>query len=366
VPVLSIASDPSGGLAARQRYLLAELARVDQLLGGIRAIHLVGHSTGGLDAELLCRAAPCAADATWKELDPHQTRRRLGSITTISTPHYGTHLVEAEVVASLREPWKHPKGLPEAGGLALDLVKLLGERCLTFEALEGAAQSGLTTAQFVARFFYRQDLARDLRPVAVEALRASNPREVLAPVASVVVVAPRQSVADGSGGRRRPDALFQRLRALTADTGGEASEAVRQALLRINADRYLAIRNPGVHLDELDPTDSDGVVNAGRQLLLPSRGDDAFLAGLVVADHADVIGHYDRKDPLSFDWRGESRSINTGFFRSGAGFGDDQFFKLYARVAECIADAADRPMRPAQNYQAALLPRAGDVEEQRP
>jgi hypothetical protein len=52
-------------------------------------IHLVGHSTGGLDARLV--AAPRAAlpgvapdDLAWL--------RRLASITTINTPHYGTPL----------------------------------------------------------------------------------------------------------------------------------------------------------------------------------------------------------------------------------------------------------------------------------
>jgi hypothetical protein len=121
---------------------------------------------------------------------------------------------------------------------------------------------------------------------------------------------------------------------------------VRQALARINVSRHLAIRNPAVHIEAIDASDSDGVVNSARQLLI-SRGDDAYLGGIVVADHGDVIGHYDRADPLSFDWRGESRPINQGFFRSGAGFGDDQFFELYGRVAECIASAGDRRTRPA-------------------
>ena len=39
-------------------------------------------------------------------------------------------------------------------------------------------------------------------------------------------------------------------------------------------------------------------------------------------DHADVLGDYDRIDIAT------SLPMNTGIFRSGAGFGNDQFFEL--------------------------------------
>ena len=57
--------------------------------GGDGPIHLVGHSTGGLDARLVASPAVSlpgvdGADLAWLD--------RLASITTINTPHHGTPL----------------------------------------------------------------------------------------------------------------------------------------------------------------------------------------------------------------------------------------------------------------------------------
>jgi hypothetical protein len=82
--------------------------------------------------------------------------------------------------------------------------------------------------------------------------------------------------------------------------------------------------------------------------LAPAGSAEPIFGGCVVADHADVIGHYDRRDPLSLGPDGKTRPINDGFFRSGAGFGDDQFFKLYERVADWVARAARTDEQAAQ------------------
>ena len=74
---------------------------------------------------------------------------------------------------------------------------------------------------------------------------------------------------------------------------------------------------------------NDGVVNTVRQIVHPDKPEE--VSGFVVADHADVLGHYDRQDSLI-----EGSPYNAGLFHSGAGFGDDEFFKLYRRVAQAI------------------------------
>ncbi len=58
------------------------------------------------------------------------------------------------------------------------------------------------------------------------------------------------------------------------------------------------------------------------------------LGGIVVADHGDVIGHYDRKPALL-----DKEPLNVGIFHSGSGFNDDAFFELYGHVADAIARA---------------------------
>jgi len=59
-------------------------------------IHLIGHSTGGLDARLV--ASPSAALAVPPEA--LAWRQRLASVTTINTPHYGTPLATFFTTAS--------------------------------------------------------------------------------------------------------------------------------------------------------------------------------------------------------------------------------------------------------------------------
>jgi len=67
------------------------------------------------------------------------------------------------------------------------------------------------------------------------------------------------------------------------------------------------------------------VVYTVRQIVNPGRREE--VGGLVVADHGDVLGHYDRQD---------GKPYNRCLFHSGAAFGDDEFFGLYRRVAQAI------------------------------
>ena len=79
----------------------------------------------------------------------------------------------------------------------------------------------------------------------------------------------------------------------------------------------------------IDAGVNDGVVNTARQVVGPTL--DGTFGALVVADHGDVLGHYDRRDALI-----DGPAINAGLFHSGAGFGDNEFFALYSRVADTI------------------------------
>src|SRR5690242_7559579 len=69
----------------RRAGRLAEL--IERTATGDGPIHLLGHSTGGLDARLV--ASPCA-QLTSEGREPWLPRLR--SVTTMNTPHYGTPL----------------------------------------------------------------------------------------------------------------------------------------------------------------------------------------------------------------------------------------------------------------------------------
>src|SRR5438094_10342965 len=83
------------------------------------------------------------------------------------------------------------------------------------------------------------------------------------------------------------------------------------------------------HYPTISSTLNDGVVNTVRQIV--NRGRREEVGGLVVADHADALGHYDRQDALI-----GGRPYNRGLFHSGAAFGDDEFFGLYRRGVQAI------------------------------
>src|SRR4051794_23828019 len=92
VPVVPVDVPGIGSLKERQVALLKALQSYDANASGPHAWHLVGHSTGGLDAALLLREHELAYD---KEHGSHFSTRALPkldirSVTTIAAPHYGS------------------------------------------------------------------------------------------------------------------------------------------------------------------------------------------------------------------------------------------------------------------------------------
>ena len=83
----TVATQPTGSLSRRAVRLLEQVA--DTTVGRDQALHFVGHSTGGLDARLLVSpGVRIAPDSDIEELIGMRTR----TVTTVSTPHYGTPL----------------------------------------------------------------------------------------------------------------------------------------------------------------------------------------------------------------------------------------------------------------------------------
>jgi hypothetical protein len=86
----------------------------------------------------------------------------------------------------------------------------------------------------------------------------------------------------------------------------------------------------------IDAQTNDGVVNTVRQLIKPSDPDE--LAALVIADHFDVLGYYDRGLTVSELDPREAASQVSGLLHSGSFFRDTEFFALYRKVADVIVD----------------------------
>lgn len=298
IPVVPVPTLPVGSLASRQRDLLAHLARLDDKLGGARAWHLVGHSTGGLDAAMLLRTdalADAKGGTTFGgRLDTGKLT--IASAVTIAAPHHGTGL--ARELASRFSKLGH--------GLRL-LVDVFGSvRGDLAPRLRFFAASARTSA---LDFMFHDALATDLLPTVASALtRAAN--RTGRPLFSIATCAPAPA-ADSV------DPMFRDLYTWTSNHDDPPPPDVpHRDATWVTAIGPLA----------LDATTNDGVVTTLRQL-------DGRVVAFAAADHADVIGRYRRTSLL------DGTLFDGGLLTSGANFDDDQFFDLIDVVASCLDGA---------------------------
>jgi pimeloyl-ACP methyl ester carboxylesterase len=328
IPVLSVSTLAIGSLQRRQADLLAELAALEQptakapRLGGPRTWHLVGHSTGGVDAALLLRDAPLAdteQGATfgnggwgqWSELVG-----RVSSVTTIAAPHFGTGLAESPLARWSGGHLSVP-AVRDMALAALDVTRRgdLGSRIrFAMSATPGVRKMPL----FLVQMMLMNQLARDLRPQVLGALSARPiRRSVEGRVFSLATVAPRPEAG-------HPDKLFRDMWRWTHEGTGAHSSFPRPPTAALDDPSLRLPSQRNIRLPPIDAGDNDGVVNTQRQVL-------GEVIGLVVADHADVLGRYRRSSLI------DEKVIDPGLLTSGADFGDDEFFGLLLRIGERIA-----------------------------
>jgi pimeloyl-ACP methyl ester carboxylesterase len=347
VPVVALPIAPTASLAERQRQLVKTIAdRLHLLEHGHKPlhVHLVGHSTGGVDANLLTHARPRGA-AAWSDVDPRATvlRDRIRSVISIASPLQGACITRDPIARLLSD--RDPRGLPGLlRMLALFSVSSIKDVELQDFASSSARELG-KTAKFVRELTKRWALLDDLDPshtIDIDGLKKDVLRR------SFVTMSGRAGLGDASV--TPPDSFFRAL-TLRADgwkTGcAEEGERVLPSVERLKralsastaatATDPLVLRAPGVRApDSLDAGHNDGVVNSARQLLDPSDANE--LAGIVIADHFDVVGYYDR-----YMWaenqNGEPEQVQVlgGLLHSGSNFRDDQLYELYHRVAGVIA-----------------------------
>jgi hypothetical protein len=293
---------------------------------GLR-VHLVGHSTGGLDARLL--ANPRYHFEGEDREARAQLLRHLGTVVTLSAPHHGTPLARsflrllprlaleamsaATIMASARGLGRRLE-LPGAG-LPWAIFRAVWPR----SAVNGQVVDLLTgmdveTARQIARF--RGMVMSDtgmLRDLAPERMTALNERlgAGRTPLVEIATVAPRPSLTRGgleALGRRAAYAVCY-----SAASSGEFRPR------HFPEGPWLSSRGPGAEREGVEdaPRANDGVVPASSQTM------DGHAARVVLADHLDVIGHF------------ESRR-NTTLFKSGARFGPREFVELWRFVAEAL------------------------------
>jgi hypothetical protein len=322
---------PMGSLEARVRSLHdAVLQRLGgALVGGATAarsprIHLIGHSTGGVDVRLLANPR-----FRFRGEDPRLRRRllgHLGTVVTISAPQHGTPiarsfmsgfprlLLEGLAVATIMSrAGRLTQRLGWPGiGLAYTLFEAVRPRRGPFiDLLTGMDEE---TARQVERFRgmvladtrILQDLAPERMAVLNERLGDRGARLV-----EIVTVGPRPSLL--SGGFRHLD----RRAVYALCYAGAARGDFRPQGFPKGA--WIAARAPGTERQAVEdaPRANDGIVPASSQTL------SGHAARIVLADHLDVVGHFEGR------W-------NTTLFKSGAAFGRSEFDALWRFVAEAL------------------------------
>lgn len=327
VPVLTVSTLGIGSLRERQLDLLTELRTLEGVtkLGGPRRWHLVGHSTGGVDAALLLRESPLDQNARETVLAPtgwgnwEDLVSRVASVTTIAAPHFGTGLAEAPLARfSAGRRWPLP--LADLAKAGLDLARR-GDLSSRLEFALSAAPGLKQMPCFLLHLLMMNQLAADLRPNVLSAL-SSRPLRPAAEgrIFSVATVAPRPA-------RNHSDKLFRDLWRWTEHGSRGALASPHAATTALDDPALRLPCQRALQLPPVSETDSDGVATTKRQVL-------GELIGVVVGDHVDVLGRYRRRSLV------DGKIIDPGLLTSGAEFGDDEFFELLLRVGERIARAA--------------------------
>ena len=319
VPSWTRATD---SLAVRQAFLLEQLQFLCGQLPALRRLHLVGHSTGGVDAQLLTCDRPLA-DRSWTQ-DEQGLRGRIASVVAIAAPHHGTFLARSMGARFLSHPVRYLRGFATIARLIADVVPVVLHHPETDDLLSGITRQAPKALAFLRRVWQHRELIEELDPAAMARLRARVTPEKRVPLTSFVSAAALDEHAPTP-----PDPLFCDLYGLVAEHTDANLPGLAAAIARLRAHPRLIAGETTLEPSMLGAETNDGMVSSGLQLL--DAADPHELGGIVVGDHGDVIGHYDRK-PALFD----KLPLNVGLFHSGSGFNDDAFFELYSQVAAAI------------------------------
>lgn len=314
--VCMVRTHPTASLPRRAALVIETLARSSGRRGEI--VHLIGHSTGGVDARLA--ASPDVELPTRVDVEHHAGRVR--SVVGVSSPQRGTPLAaylttrrgqRTLALLSLTTAYVLRFGhLPLTALLGVAAFFRRGETRREGTLIDDVSQRllddfSLTRRRAVGRLlrevFEDQSLLTQLTPESMDLFTATVHDRPGVRYGSVVTRSRPPGVATTLAAGLDPGAqaihaiygAIYRLAAQTRDRAALPPDAAqRRALVRAYG------KVPGAHAN-------DGIV--------PTR---AQLHGRVIAavrgDHLDVIGHFNdpATDPPHFDWL----TTGSGFDRA--------------------------------------------------
>jgi hypothetical protein len=312
-------------------------------------IHLVGHSTGGLDARLV--AAPGASLAA--NTPNLEWRSRLASVTTVNTPHFGTPLAAFFTTVSGQRVLRTLSALTvialSVGSPPLSIVSALVAAIGRVDHALGL-EIGLldrTTEALLRRLDdvrsrevrnYIDQMKEDngamvqLMPEAMDLFEAGiqDPPGVVCQ--STASMAPPPSPQTVLRAVVRPqdalsEAMFAILHGITSRE--DASYPCTPPAMDSENQRVLVRAFDAIP----DASANDGVVPVRSQVW-------GRLVWAGLGDHLDVLGHFYRAKPGFFQTRPQETPPHIDWLMSGSGFDTERFAALMDAIVPGMLEGA--------------------------
>ncbi|MBW2684304.1 MAG: hypothetical protein JRE19_00135 [Deltaproteobacteria bacterium] len=322
---VSVSSPPTGSIVHRTQVLMDAIQQACSEDTG--AIHLVGHSTGGLDVRLL--ASPTA----WP--DAPEWFDRVRTVTSIATPHYGTPLAYffttmagtrvLEALSLLTYMTLQAGGPPltvltpliaaigrldQALGIDNKVLEKTIELLLSFLGEEGQSE----VREWFDGIRSDQGAIIQLTPESMDIFNAGVENNPNLRYGCVVTRMPPPGPVRLLKNLRSPiNALSAAVFSTLYVGAGRTSKVYPPPGPTPEAREYLELKLGR----ELDNSLNDGLVPTMSMIW-----GDVLWAG--TADHLDVLGHF----------HGDRDSKHTDWLVSGAGFREDDFDEVMDAVAE--------------------------------
>ena len=333
--VVEVVSPPTASVRRRAASVVEVIANVAE---GPGDIHLVGHSTGGLDARLAI--AETASLPTPARISDYS---RIVSLLSISCPHYGTNVstyftrplgralfrIGSRYLAAVLERRRFPlRGVLRLTYWIVRLRNPFTKKRSTFDQLyqrllnDLSDERRLELAQFFRQIGEEQALLFQLTPAGCDLLNACTLNPPVVHGSVVACAAPPRFALLARSMVNLYTQLMYPIYWLLHRLARERDDALRRQF----SEAQLAALDQGLGR-EARGDDSDGVV----PLLSQVWGQVVHVAR---ADHLDVVGQYGAEgDGDAAGWGGD-------WLPSESGFDAAAFDALWSKVAEFIAAAS--------------------------
>jgi len=348
--VITVRTYPTSSIRRRAERLLEVIA--EHASTGDGPIHLVGHSSGGLDARLLVSPGVHLRG----EIDVEPFARRVQTVTMVSTPNHGTpvasfftslfgqkmlQLLSLGTMYVLRFGRLPSSVLFKLGALFARMDDWVGLRNNVLDQLCGQLLDDFSPERREAVELFLGDIGADqalvpqLTPEGMDVFNAASVDRPGVKYGSTVSYARRPGVVTTAS--------------VGLDPYGQGTHALFYGLYR------LACGMPQEHMPELSDQQMDSLLHT-YGIIPEKEANDGVVPtlsqvwGEVIhatrADHLDVLGHFGdgSREPPHIDW-----------LSSGAGFGRAHFDALWSDVACFIAGRKPTMGKPASSRVQHLL-----------